>query len=315
MTTYLIVETQKADKVRSQLLKFGDVVVLGSGNKDFASYTELFDDQGDKVIGIAPGTLEWKVPNTVLDKIQNLKGISTLSSWAHYIDLEYCKKRGIVVTNTLGANSQSVAEHAIWMMLSLARKLPIQMSDDFRTKRDQDHKHAEILGKTAGIVGMGNIGSRIAKMAQGLGMNVVYWSPNTRNDAYTYLEFNEVLETSDFIFNCVETYEGTKGLFSKKSLSLLPKNSYYLSVVGGLGYGQEDADYLIEMINSDKLAGLAIENEHEPNYKLPEIKKGKNVFIAGPYAWYTKEAEVRSLEKWVEAISGIINKNYIYRVV
>lgn len=315
MNIYLIVEKNKGKKVKGDLSKVGKVTILDSGDKDFSKYKQLFNDSEDKIIGVAPGILDWKVPTEELRKIENIKGISTLSSWAHYIDLDYCKKNKIVVTNTPGANSQAVAEYALWMMFSLARKLPLQVEENFKSITDLDHKQTEVEGKTVGIIGLGNIGGRIAKMTKGLGMNVVYWSPKSRDNKYEYLELNELLETSDFVINCVETYEGTKGLLNKKNLSLLKKDASFISVLGGMGWGPEDFDYLIERINTDKLAGLAVESEHEHNYKLPKVKKSKNVFIPGSYAYFTKEAEERSLEKWVEAISGIVTKKYKYRVV
>jgi len=314
MNIHLIANQERTDAIKDRFSEMGRVIPLASGNKDFDSYTELINDPGDKIIGIAPGIIDWKVPNEVLDKIQNIKGISTLSSWAHYIDLEYCKKRSIIVTNTPGANSQAVAEYAIWMMFSLAKKLPLQVEENFKTITDNEHKQIEITGRTAGIIGLGYIGSYIAKMAKGLDMNVVYWSPKSRNDAYKYNELDEVLQTADFVFNCVETYEGTKNLFNKEKLSLMRKEAHFISVLGGMGWGPEDFDHLIEMVNEDRLAGIAIENHHEPNYKVPEIKKGKNVFLSGSYAYFTHEAEERSLNKWVEAISGIVSGKCVYKV-
>ncbi|MBD3279802.1 MAG: hypothetical protein GF390_03780, partial [Candidatus Pacebacteria bacterium] len=267
------------------------------------------------ILGVAPGIIDWKLPNDFLDKIKNLKGISTLSAWVHYIDLDYCKKRNIVVTNTPAANSQSVAEYAIWMMFSLAKKLPLQVSDGFKTKTDQNHKQIEIVGKTMAVFGLGNIGSRIAKMGKGLGMNVIYWSPKTKSKDYQYKDFDDALREADFIFNCVETYEGTKDLFDQDKLSQMRKTAYFISVLGGMGWGPEDNDYLVKAVNEGKLAGFAVEAEHEAKYKVPAIKRGANIFIPGGYAYFTHEAEKLSLQKWVEAITGITKGNFKYRVI
>src|SRR3990172_7758439 len=125
MKIYLIEDKEKLEDSVKELGKHGTVISLTSGEKEISKYRELFKDEDEKVIGIAPGIIEWKFPLEDIKKIINLKGICTKSSWAYYIDIEYCKKNGIVVCNTPGANSQSVAEYAIWMLLSLVRKLPI----------------------------------------------------------------------------------------------------------------------------------------------------------------------------------------------
>ena len=165
------------------------------------------------------------------------------------------------------------------------------------------------------VVGLGNVGGRIAKMGKGLGMKVVYWSPKSRDKRFQYKNLTTLLKESDFVFNCIEAYEKTKNFFSKEKLSLLKKDACFISVMGGMGWGPENNDFLIKMINEDKIAGLAIEGEHEPKYKVPPFKKGKNVFIPGAYAFYTKEAEERSNEMWLESIIGIATGKYIRRVV
>jgi len=309
MNIYLIVDKPRADKVVGELSKQGKVIVVQKLEEIVTT-----NDPDEKVIGVAPGVAEWKLPKEELEKIKNIRGISTLSAWAQWIDLEYCKQNDIVVTNTPGANSQSVAEYAIWMMFSLAKKLPQQINENFTTNCDQNHQQSEILGKTMGIVGLGNIGSRIAKMGKGLGMDVVYWSPKSKNDNYQYKELTELLKESDFVFNCVETYQETKNLFNKEKLSLMKNTACFISVLGGMGYGQEDDDYIIEMVNNGNLGGFAVEGEHEKSFILPEIKIGSNIFIPGSYAYYTTEAETLSLQKWVEAITGIITQNYKYSV-
>lgn len=307
---YLIAEKPRADKVKNALSKFGKISVL-SNVDDLVK----LNNSDEKVIGVAPGLIGWKLPNDVLDRVENLKGICTLSAWAHYIDLEYCQKKKIVVTNTPGANSQSVAEYAIWMMFSLAKKLPIQISDSFIANDDEEHKQIEITGKTMGIVGLGNVGGRIAKMGKGLGMRVIYWSPKTRNDSFEYRTLEETLKEADFLFNCVETYEGTNNLLNSENLSLMKTEAYFISVLGGMGWGPEDDVYLVKAVNEKRLAGFAVEGEHELKFVVPIIEKNSNIFIPGAYAYFTHEAEKLSLQKWVEAIEGVVTGSYKHRVV
>ncbi len=314
MKIYLIENNKKID-YKKELQAYGEVIILNSGEKDVSKYKELFEDEDPKIIGVNVGIIDWKFPVEDIKKIKNLVGIASKSSWVFYLDVDYCKKNNIVITNIAGANSQSVAEHAIWMMFSLAKRLPLQIESDFKTERTENTQGIEIIGKTAGIIGFGNIGSRIAKMASGLGMNVIYWSPKSRDKSYKFEELDTLLKDSDFIFNCIEAYDKTKNFFNKEKLSLLSKNSYFISVMGGMGWGTEDNDYLVELTNKDKIAGYATENEHESKYKLPKINKGANVFVASSYAHYTKEAEERSEKFWVESIKGMAAKEYVRRVI
>ncbi|QQG41286.1 MAG: hypothetical protein HYV90_03890 [Candidatus Woesebacteria bacterium] len=309
MNIYLIADKKRTDKVIDKLSKEGKVTVVQQ-LEDIVS----FNDPDEKVIGVAPGLVDWKLPREELEKIKNIKGICTLSAWAQWIDLEYCKQNNILVANTPGANSQSVAEYAIWMMFSLARKLSLQIAENFETHDDEIHYQSEILGKTMGIVGLGNIGGRIAKMGKGLGMNVIYWSPKSRNDDYRYTELTDLLKESDYVFNCVETYQKTKNLFDRDKLFLMKKTACFISVLGGMGYGQEDDNYIIEAVNKGNLGGFAVEGEHEKSFVMTDIKSGSNIFVSGNYAYYTLEAETRSLEKWVKAIAGVITQNYKYLV-
>ena len=313
MKIYLIQSKDKFRGVENILGSYGDVVVLDSGEKDLNKYRELFDNDSEKVVGISPGVVEWKFPLEVIKKLKKLKGICTKSSWAYYIDIDYCKKSGIIVCNTPGANSQSVAEYAIWQALSLARKFPLQLNDKFLTKHDNDHLQTEIMGKTAGIVGLGNVGSRIASLTSGLGMKVIYWNRSKKRIAYKRLTVDKLLKTADFIFNCLEICEGTYGFFDKKRLCSLRKDSYFISVIGGGGWKVEDTDYLIKMVEKGRLAGYSVENEHAEGYKLPKDIRG-NVFIPGAYAWYTKEARKRSNQMWVDSIIGVVKGKQVYVV-
>ena len=313
MKIYLIADKQTLKSIEYELQKYGDVVVINKG-KDLLNYSEILKDKNEKVIGVDPGILEWKFPLDYLKQISKLKGICTKSSWAYYIDVDYCSKKNIIVCNCAGANSQSVAEYAIWMMFSLARKLPMQLEEGFNVAYDDVHAGNEVSGKTAGIVGLGNIGSKIAKMAAGIGMNVTYWSRNKKNVQFTFSTLENVLSQSDFVFNCLETCEGTHGILNSDHLSLMKESSYFISVLGGMGFGVEDDDYLLEMTKQCKLAGFAIENEHQHNTNYPKRSLVNNVFIPGAYAWFTKESLSRTQGVFIDGIKGIITGKVINQI-
>jgi phosphoglycerate dehydrogenase-like enzyme len=267
-----------------------------------------FNKNIPKVLAIATQELlEWRCPKELIERLGNVKAICTKSSWMEYIDLNYCKKNNIPVLNNTGVNSQSVAENAIFMMFALARKLPLQMSEKFDSTADSRHEHIEIFGKTVGIFGLGHIGKRIAKMCNGLGMKVTYWSQNTRDENYIFKTPDTLIKESDFVFNCLETKAETANFFNKKLLSGMKDSSYFVSVIGGCGYKIEDNDYLINAVIEGKIAGYAIENEHHKSYTLPNIPEGTNIFMPGAYGYFTKEANTRAFENWMKNIKTQVN--------
>ncbi|MFZ2152494.1 MAG: NAD(P)-dependent oxidoreductase [Microgenomates group bacterium] len=277
-----------------ELNKVGNVVYVNN-------LSEIFSDPDDKILGIAPGVIDWKFPLEDLKKIQNLKGICTKSSWGFYIDIEYCRQNNIHVCNVPGANSRSVAEYAFWMMLSLARKLPQQIRDSFQI-HESDNLHVEISDKKIGIIGLGKVGGHLAKMAQGFGMEVWYSGRSPKKNSYKYSPVEDLLKNCDFIFDCLENCPETQNYLNKDRLSLMKSSAYFISVMGGAGWGVEDDEFLVQMVQNNKLAGFSIENEHKGNF--PKKFDG-NIFIPPAYAWKTVEAQDRTNKIFTETIVGL----------
>ena len=92
----------------------------------------------------------------------------------------------------------------------------------------------------------------------------------------------------------------------------MKKDSCFISVVGGAGWGVEDDKYLVKMAEEGKIAGFSVENEHKGSF--PKSFKG-NVFLPATYAWYTQESLERVLQSWIKAIIGVISGKYVNRVV
>ena len=313
MNVYIIEKEDNLGNIKDLLEPYAKVIVLSKKGEDISKYTQPLKDQEEKILAVAPGLIDWKLPNEYLDKIQNLKGIATKSSWAHFIDLKYCKEKNIEVANSPGANSQSVAEYAIWQMLSLAKKLPLQLDAKFKTASANKYTGTEIKEKTAGIIGLGRVGSRIADMAKGLGMHVIYWNRSKKKTKHKSVSLNKLLKESDFIFKCVEICKETNKLLNRNNLKLLKKQACVISVFGGLGWGGKDDFLLLDMAEKGRIAGFSIENEHKKGTKIKSKYKG-NVFIPAALAWNTKETHERYNQIWADGIIGVIKKKNINRV-
>lgn len=303
MKIYLLGTEKEYSYSANAFSKVGEVVYI-------SSFSEIFSDPDEKILGIAPGVIEWKFSLEDLKKIQNLKGICTKSSWGFYIDIEYCRQNNIPVCNVPGANSRSVAEYAFWMMLSLAKKLPQQVKDNFQTL-EYDNYHVEISDKKIGIIGLGKVGGHLAKMAQGFGMEILYSGRTRKEVPYGFVTIEELLKNSDFVFDCLENCPETQNYLNKDRLNLMKSSAYFISVMGGAGWGVEDDEYLVEMVKAGRLAGFSVEGEHKGDFPKEFLD---NIFIPAAYAWKTAEARQRTDKIFTDTIVGLATGKVINEI-
>ncbi len=259
--------------------------------------SEYVKSKENKIIALDPDFTDWKFPNDLIDKIQNLKGICLMTTSYSYIDLEFCSKKNIIVTNVPKYSTDSVAEYACSLMMSIARKLPLQIKNGLKEDFSSKYLQMQVKGKKAAIIGLGSIGTRIAEILDGIGMNVIYWSRKSRNDKFEYKELSEIFETADFIFPTFSINEETKGIVTDELINSMKNTSSIVSIIGTDIF---DTDLIFNKIKNNELYGFAFE---ESNSNLNNYEG--NVMVTSPYAWYTKEALENCIEIWVQSIEGI----------
>lgn len=202
------------------LKKAGHEVVVST---DFASAEAILSLLTDKIDG------------AFMDKIgPQLKIIANYAVGFDNIDVEAAKQRNIFVTNTPGGFEKSVAEHAVGLMIAVARK--IVEADKFVRAGEYERWDpnifigAEFFTKTMGIVGMGRIGSALAKICEaGLGMKVVFFSRSEKNVE----SLEELLKISDVVSLHVPLNAETKHLIGSKELSLMKKTAILINTARG----------------------------------------------------------------------------------
>ncbi|TET26137.1 MAG: phosphoglycerate dehydrogenase, partial [Dehalococcoidia bacterium] len=178
------------------------------------------------------------------------------------IDVEEATRRGIVVVNAPTGNTISAAEHAIALMLALARHIP-QANTSLKSgawKRSA-FMGTEVRGKTLGIIGLGNVGSEVARRACGLEMKLIAHDPFVSVDHAKKLEvelvpLKKLLKESDFITLHIPRTESTKGLIGDKELALVKPSAYIINCARG---GLIDEEALVKAIKEERLAGAAID--------------------------------------------------------
>ena len=220
------------------------------------------------------------------------------------IDVNYAKEKGIVVKNTPNASSDSVAELVIGHMFAVSRFLG---ASNYTMRNGQWNKKKyegiELSGKTLGIIGMGRIGRSLANKATALGMNVVYNDLFGKQDnlSYDFLEFNELLNKSDFISLHVP-YDKNKGsVIGAKEIEEMKDGVYLINCARGKVV---DEKALLHALNTGKVAGAGIDVFEEEPTKNEELVNHPNVSVTPHIGAATKEAQNRIGE---EVVTTIVN--------
>ena len=243
------------------------------------------------ILAIDPDFCDWKITRDDIAKMTNVKAIVLQTTSFSYVDVAFCRERGITVVNLPGFSSNAVAEWAIMAALNLARKIPLLIKD--RWKLDfVEHRGMELRGKTAGIIGLGRIGKLVAETCQGLGMQVHYWSRQTRDERFTYTELTTLFSTADLVFLCLPSNEQTSSLISDDMLTSMKKSALFVRT----GFAPNH-QLLLSMVENGHLSGYAF---GEDTSTFSECVG--NVWASPPNAWLTKESVQRNAEQWVEAI-------------
>jgi lactate dehydrogenase-like 2-hydroxyacid dehydrogenase len=296
------------EKLQQQLDKCGVDVTVITDIKSLSETPELFEGNEERLLCLNPDYVGWKLKSDDYIDIPNLKGILTASTSFEWIESNVADERNIPICNIKNFSTQAVAEWAITMMLNLARQTPRLIKANFPLDYDADfmkYRGTQIKGKTAGIIGLGHNGTAIAERCAGLGMHVVYWSRSSRNEAYEYVELDELVRTADVIFPTFAKNEKSTSLITDELLQTMKPTTILIDTIEML----HDNTLILDMIKSNKLFGYGFEakpatfNEYEGN-----------VWAAPAYAWVTFESMYNSEEKLVENIVSATNGEFPNRV-
>lgn len=221
-----------------------------------------------------------KVTEKVIAAADNLKVIGRAGIGVDNVDIPAATAKGIIVMNTPFGNSITTAEHAITMMMALARQIP---EADISTRASKWEKSrfmgVEVTNKTLGLIGCGNIGSIVANRAQGLAMKVIAYDPFLTPERAIELgvekvEFEDLLKRADFISLHTPLIEATRNILDAKALAKTKKGVRIINCARG---GLVDEDALAEALQSGQVAGAALDvfasepAKDNPLFALPNV--------------------------------------------
>lgn len=221
-----------------------------------------------------------KATEKIINNATNLKVIGRAGIGVDNVDIPAASKKGVIVMNTPFGNSITTAEHAIAMMMAVARQIPAASASTHAGKWEKSRfMGVELTAKTLGVIGAGNIGSIVCNRAQGLKMKVIAYDPFLSEEraakiGVTKVEMDELLAQSDFITFHVPLTDKTRNILSRDAIAKLKPGVRIVNCARG---GLVDEEALAEAIKSGHVAGagfdvFAVEPATDsPLFNLPNV--------------------------------------------
>ncbi len=252
------------------------------------------------------------------DIMQNstIKMVAVAATGMNNVDLEAAKELEIVVKNVAGYSTKSVVQHTFAMLFYLLEQL--KYYDEFVKSgawsksglfTNIDRSFFEISGKRWGVIGLGEIGREVAKIATSFGCEVVYYSTSGKNSdsAYKRVDLDELLKSSNIISIHAPLNSNTLNLLNKSNLYLINDGSILLNLGRGGIINEEDLAKFIDekrvYVGLDVVSKEPID-EHNP---LMRVKNRDNLLITPHIAWTSKEARENLIDGIIKNIRGFIN--------
>lgn len=252
-----------------------------------------------------------------IGEADKLKLVCVTATGTNNLDKAYLAERGIEWRNVAGYSTESVAQHTFALLFYLLEKL--RYYDDYVKNENYvndsmfthfDHKFNELSGKTWGIIGLGNIGRRVADIAKCFGCRVIYFSTSGKNNqkGYNRVSFDKLLEQSDIVSVHAPLTDDTLGLMNREAFARMKPSAVFLN----LGRGPiVDEAALTEALNTGMIAAAGLDVlSQEPmseDNPLRSIKDSERLIITPHIAWASIEARTRLMEIILEQIKEFLN--------
>ena len=255
-----------------------------------------------------------QVTDALLARTPNLVAVSSNGAGYDTIDVDACTRQGIIVVNQSGGNKEAVAEHALAMLLTLSKRI---IEVDRRMRRASgiprnDYIGSELLDKTIGIIGIGNVGGRLAELCKGLfRMRVLAYDPHlsaaqiSAKGAEKVERLDDLLRQADYVsINCPYTRE-TKGMMGAREFALMQQHAYFVTTARG---GIHDEDALAAALDAKQIAGAGLDVwEDEPPPHDHKLMAFDNVLVSPHTAGATHESRDNMARYAAEQLIDILD--------
>lgn len=299
-----------ADEGLAAMRELGTVTLM----RDTSREALLAETADAHTIIVGPGTF---VDRQVIDAARQLKLIARIGVGVDRIDLRAATDRGICVTNNPASTADTVSEFTVALLLGLAKHIPgadraVKEGHWVAGKERATYETIELCGKTHGVVGMGEIGSRVAAVCRALGMRVLYFKRKRNTDLerlldVEYAPFERLIRESDTISLHTPLTDETRNLFDKPQFEAMKRTALIINQSRGQIVNEKA---LTQALKYGEIGGYATDVfEREPPDPDCELFKLKNVIVAPHVGGLSREAGLRYSMNIAEAIRAVAKGN------
>lgn len=256
-----------------------------------------------------------------LDEAKNVKLICETATGFDNIDLNYCRERGITACNVVNYSTAAVVQHTFASALYILEKLNYYdtyvKDGSYQAQPSFTHFEEtfyELEGKTWGIIGMGNIGKKVAAVAKAFGCRVISYSARPAgaaaesNELFERVDLDTLLSESDILSLHCPLTDTTRGIINKETLSRMKKSAVLVNMARGPVVNEAD---LVEALENDVIRGAALDvMSKEPilaENPLNRIKDSRKLLVTPHMAWASVEARTRVVMETCKNIEAYVN--------
>lgn len=281
---------------------------------DFTQFEQIAERVKDADVLI---TNKCQINKASIGDAANLKLVCVTATGTNNLDKVYLEERGIAWRNVAGYSTESVAQHTFAMLFYLLEKLSYydtyvkdgHYANDTSFTHFAEHFH-ELSNMTWGIIGLGNIGRRVADIAKAFGAKVIYYSTSGKNDqpGYERVDFDTLLANSDIISVHAPLTPETEGLINADAIAKMKPSAIFLNAGRGAIVVEQD---MADALDANKIAAAGLdvlcEEPMNPNSPFLHIKDSKKLLITPHIAWASVEARTKLMEIVYQQIKDFIS--------
>jgi phosphoglycerate dehydrogenase-like enzyme len=241
----------------------------------------------------------------VFQHCPRLRMLSVWGTGTDNIDLAAAARHGVTVTNTPAVSASSIAEHALTLMLAVARRIP-QQDAAVREGSWPRGQGIELRAKTLGIIGLGAVGRRFAELGRGIGMRVIAWTMHPDpSRGVALVDFEELLRSSDVVSLHLRLSEQTKGMIGSREFGLMKENAILVNTARG---PIVDEAALVAALETKRIRGAGLDVfSTEPLPAGHALTRLSNVVLTPHCAGITPEALEAGLQMAVENVRSFLS--------
>ena len=282
---------------------------------DRTSYVDdpvIAERLGDAEVAVINKT---PISKATIDACPNLKAVAVLATGYNVVDYEYAKEKGIPVLNVPVYGTDNVSQFAVSLLLEVCSHIGHHNDSvhagEWASNVDWCYWHfpmIEVSGKTAGIIGLGKIGVNTAKILRAMNVNVIAYDAfqsEAGKAVAEYVELDELLAKSDFIFLHCPLFPSTRGIINKDNIAKMKDGAILINNSRGPLVVEQD---LADALNSGKLAAAAVSFVSTEPIKADNVLlTAKNCIITPHISWATREARERIMQTTADNIKAFMD--------